>query len=125
MIRPFVFAALLAVAFPAFAEDMAVVVGKVATISSDAPPGTVVIGNPAIADVAVEGRTIIVFGKAVGETDLVVFDENREILMAHRVVVGSLFDSDSVTVIAPGGQGTTAVRWNCAEGGGCVKVGGK
>lgn len=119
MIRPVVFAAVLAVAFPAFAEDMSVAVGQVATISSDAPPGTVVIGDPRVADVAVEGRTVMVFGKAVGETDLVVFDANREIMFAHRIAVGAA-SGDVVTVLSPGATGVVSARWSC-PGGRCVK----
>lgn len=119
MIRPIVFAAVLAVAFPAVAEDMSVAVGQVATILSDSPPGTVVIGDPRVADVAVEGRTVMVFGKAAGETDLVVFDQNRDILFAHRIAVG-VASGDSVTVLSPGAAGVITARWSCPNGR-CVK----
>lgn len=121
MIRPFVFATILAAAFPAFAEDIAVDVGKVATLSTGEAPGTVVVGDPRVADVAVEGGTILVFGKSAGETDLVVFDKRREIILAERILVGGVGSDDSVLVIGPG----TAARWNCRTGDRCMREAGR
>jgi len=42
------------------------------TISAE--PGTVVIGNPSIADVTMNGRQIFIHGRAFGETNLLILD---------------------------------------------------
>jgi Flp pilus assembly secretin CpaC len=42
------------------------------TVSSE--PGTVVIGNPSIADVTMNGKQIFVHGRAYGETNLLILD---------------------------------------------------
>jgi hypothetical protein len=50
-------------------------------------PGTVVIGNPSIADVTVHGSKIFVHGRAYGSTNLIILDENGNQLASLDVTV--------------------------------------
>ncbi len=50
--------------------------------------GTLVVGNPLVADVAVQaGGTMVVTGKSYGNTNLVALDRNGVILMEHQIEV--------------------------------------
>jgi Flp pilus assembly secretin CpaC len=49
---------------------------------------TLVVGNPLIADVAVQsGGTLVVTGKGYGSTNLVALDRNGAVIMEHQVEV--------------------------------------
>ncbi len=50
--------------------------------------GTLVVGNPLVADVAVQsGGTLVVTGKSYGNTNLVALDRNGGVLMEHQIEV--------------------------------------
>jgi uncharacterized Zn-binding protein involved in type VI secretion len=59
-------------------------------ISVSAEPGTVVIGNPSIADVSVNGKQVFLHGHAFGETNLIILDTggreiaNFDITVSHN-----------------------------------------
>ena len=69
-------AALTGAALPAMAKDpITVVIDRAKVMRLPAPAGTVIIGNPGIADANVHDRvTLVLTGKAVGLTNLVVLD---------------------------------------------------
>jgi Flp pilus assembly secretin CpaC len=59
---------------------------------------SVVVGNPAIADVTVvDARTLLVLGKGFGVTNLVVMDRNGRVLFNREIVV-SAGDAGRVSV---------------------------
>lgn len=43
-------------------------------IALNADPGTVVVGNPAIADVSVNGKQVFLHGRSAGATNLIILD---------------------------------------------------
>jgi hypothetical protein len=69
-------------------EMLEVPVGGAITVPLRGTARSVVVGNPAIADVTVDGpRNLTVFGKAIGGTTLAVLDAGGGILMQRQVVV--------------------------------------
>ena len=69
----------------------------------DRPVREVVIGNPTIADVLVQGGTmLIVTGKTFGITNLIALDAERNIIMERRIVVQR--DEVSVVNLHKGGK---------------------
>ena len=76
--------ALLGTARPgdATAQDITVKVDEVRLVRLDRPGASVVIGNPSVADVAVQsGRLLAIAGKSFGLTNVIVLDtKGREIL---------------------------------------------
>ncbi len=49
--------------------------------------GSIIVGNPSIADVSLNGRQIILHGHSFGETNLVIFDTNGHKLVDFDVTV--------------------------------------
>lgn len=113
MLKSLAFVAVLAAAIPALAEDIPLAVGQVSVITPGPKIGTVVVGDPRIADVTVDGETtILVFGKAKGATDLVVFDQTRAIVYSGQITVAAVANEDDVVVRGPG---QADVTWTCGD----------
>jgi Flp pilus assembly secretin CpaC len=87
---PFAVAALAAasVAAPATAAPLVVPIDQFVRLNIPGEVGSVLVPNPAVVDyTTVDSRTIYVFGKGYGATDLVVLDRNGQTLFSGEVVV--------------------------------------
>ena len=83
-------ALLLAVAAPAAAGGLAVPLDSAVRLHLKGTAADVIVGNPAVADVAiVDERTVVVLGKAHGTTGLLVFDGARRVIWDGPVTVTS------------------------------------
>ena len=72
----------------ALAADIGVSVNQAKILKLARPADTVVIGNPQIADASVQDATTIVLtGKAFGQTNLVILDGNGAPIVDQQVVV--------------------------------------
>jgi hypothetical protein len=69
------------------AQELIIKTDQTQLISVSGTPGTVVIGNPSIADVTVHGSKLFVHGRAFGSTNLIILDENGNQLSALEVTV--------------------------------------
>ena len=69
------------------AQELIVKTDQTQLISVSGTPGTVVIGNPSIADVTVHGNKLFVHGRAYGSTNLIILDENGNQLSALDITV--------------------------------------
>ena len=58
------------------AQELVIKTDQTQLISVSGNPGTVVIGNPSIADATVHGNKLFVHGRAFGTTNLIILDEN-------------------------------------------------
>ncbi len=89
--RPSSLLALAAVLFvtPAFAEaGISVVLNQAKIVKIARAADTIVIGNPAIADAAVQDATTIVLtGKGFGVTNIVVLDKQGSPIVDEQVIV--------------------------------------
>ena len=79
---------LLFTAGPAGAETITVTLDKARVLRIDRPIATVSIGNNNIASVSVESlRLLVLTGKAVGETNLVILDKKGNEIANYDIVV--------------------------------------
>ncbi|WP_414644229.1 pilus assembly protein N-terminal domain-containing protein [Bosea sp. (in: a-proteobacteria)] len=82
-------------------ESVAVMVDHAKVIRLPEKAQTVIVGNPAIADVAVQKNGVmIVTGKSFGVTNLIALDASGALLAESLVRVGA--DSDSVLTVQRG-----------------------
>jgi hypothetical protein len=82
--------AALALAAPAAAQQrmIEVAINGAELVRFETAPGSVLVANPAIADVVVEGgKQVFVLGKAPGETQLYVLDRNGGTMLNATVSV--------------------------------------
>ena len=68
-------------------QELVIKTDQTQLISVSGTPGTVVIGNPSIADVTVHGNKLFVHGRAYGSTNLIILDENGNQLSALDITV--------------------------------------
>jgi Flp pilus assembly secretin CpaC len=80
----------IAGAVPASAanDDVSVVIDQAKLVPLDRPAAEIIVGNPSIADVAVEtGKLLVVTGKSYGRTNLIVIDaDGKEVINKYLSV---------------------------------------
>jgi hypothetical protein len=100
----------------ALASGLSVPIDHAVRITLPAPAGDVVIGNPAIADVTVaDDHHLLVIGKAMGATNLIVTASNGRPMMSREIVVSGP-EINRISLIT----GTDTQTYACAPG--CVKL---
>lgn len=97
------------------AESFSVPMDQSAVLALPAGAQSVMIGNPAIADVnMVDTRTAVVLGRGFGVTNLLVIDGRGRTLMDRQIVVSSA-DANRISVIRGGGQRPEVSNYACAS----------
>ena len=106
--------AVLAVAagtYPAAGETLTVTVDKSELLRIGRAASTVVVGQPSVADVQVESpRLVLVLGRAVGETNLIILDSNGDEIANYAILV--VPESDRHVTIFHGGDGVSTLSCN-------------
>lgn len=75
-------------ATPAHADDLIVRYDQSQLLRLPRPVSEVIIGNPSIADVAVQGgNLLVVTGKTFGVTNIIALDQQRNVIQDQRVIV--------------------------------------
>lgn len=93
----------------AFSERLLVGVDRAQIVRVDVPVDTVIIGNPTIADASVyDQTTLIITGKAFGETNLIVMDSLGKVI--HEADVSVATPPNTVTMH----KGATRLSYTCA-----------
>lgn len=84
-------------------------------ISVSSSPGTVITGNPSIADVTVHGNNVFLHGRAFGTTNLIVLGKTGEQLLSTEVTVAN-GAANTAAIFSPGGGdfGIRRVSYVCA-----------
>ncbi len=99
------FAAVVALV-PAYAEDaenVTVSVDQAKVMKLPANVSTIVIGNPLIADAALQsGGILVITGKGFGETNMLALDRNGDVVMTKMVRVLGPTSRDMVVVYKGG-----------------------
>lgn len=91
---------------PAMAEAIVVVVDRAKILRLTEPAGTIILGNPAIADATMsDDRTLVLTGKSYGTTNLVILDSNGEQIADETLLVRA--PSDGMVVVYRGAQRQT------------------
>ncbi|WP_083567157.1 pilus assembly protein N-terminal domain-containing protein [Hyphomicrobium sp. CS1GBMeth3] len=81
-------AALLVGPGRASAADLVVAYDQSQLLRLPRPVSSVIIGNPSIADVAIQGgNLLVVTGKTFGVTNIIALDEQRNIIQDQRIIV--------------------------------------
>ena len=94
----------------ALADDLSVAKDQSKVIKLTAAATTVVVGNPAIADVAMQdGSTAFVTGKSFGTTNVIAMDAQGHQIASFRVLVTA--DQNRSVTLMRGGQ---VVTLSCA-----------
>lgn len=105
------FALALALAPIAAADPFSVKVDQTVTLKLNAPANSVVIGNATVADVSVhDARTLLVTGKAFGETNLTVLDRAGNTIYTNKLIVGGEEDT-GLTVV----RGAGTYSYSCVD----------
>lgn len=108
-------------AFPAAAQQrmIQVAINTAELVQLETTPGSVLVANPAIADVVVEGgKQVFVLGKAPGETQLYILAPNGGTMLRAMVSVVPQ-TARHMTII----RGTEESQLHCAPR--CAAVGGQ
>ncbi|MGE4064152.1 MAG: pilus assembly protein N-terminal domain-containing protein [Rhodospirillaceae bacterium] len=117
------FASAIASSFARGDDFIAIGTGRLTVVRAGESIATVAVGDPSVADVTVEGdRSIMVFGKRPGQTDLVLIGHNQRQILRSRIVVGTMGGEDTVIVRRPGNSGMEEEAWFCAPN--CARVPG-
>ena len=88
------------------ASDLVVRYDQSQLIRLPRPAAEVIIGNPSIADVAIQGGNLLaVTGKSFGVTNIIALDAQRNVIQDQRIVVER--DSQSNLVLYKGAQRET------------------
>ena len=94
---------LCALASTATAADLVVRYDQSQLIRLPRPASEVIIGNPSIADVNIQGgNLLVVTGKTFGVTNIIALDAQRNIIQDQRVLVER--DDQRLVVLYRGGQ---------------------
>lgn len=76
------------------------------------PPGTIVVGNPSIADVTVNGSQVFLHGRNYGATNIMIFDAKGDVTHDFEVVVQE-GAQNNVTIYKAGASLTYACIDDC------------
>lgn len=99
----------LCLAGNALADTFKVELNQTRVLNFASPVASIMIGNPAIADVHVEGsKTVYVLGRAFGQTNLIALDDKGQQIASMDVNVVSQ-GTDSLTL----NRGTDQYSYNC------------
>jgi Flp pilus assembly secretin CpaC len=104
------FAIALGSATPALAEQLVVQTDRTQLVTLSVRPTTVVIGNPAIADVTVNGNQVFINGFTAGETNVIMLDEQGASIASLDVIVTQSTTARSAAVFSASGRKSM----NCA-----------
>lgn len=108
-------AALLSLAGPAIAaNDVTIYADQAKIIHVTGQPGTVVVGNPYIADVTVQGERVVLMGRNYGVTNVIILDREGKQLAALDVTV-QITDKNAVHVFKAGGRMSLACAPVCEQ----------
>lgn len=79
----------------------------------NAPAATVIIGNPAVADVTIQDpQTLILTGRSYGRTNMIILDANGDPI-ADTIVEVAQLKSDTITVFSGQQRTSVACAPNC------------
>jgi Flp pilus assembly secretin CpaC len=94
-------------------QTIAVKIDQSQILQLPAMPGAVIIGNPSVADVSIQGQKLFIHGRAFGQTNLTILDLQGN-QMANFNLVGTLQQDDLVTVYKGTQRYSLSCVGNCA-----------
>ena len=82
------------------------------TLASD--PGTIIVGNPSIADVSLNGKQLFIHGHSFGATNLMIFDVAGNKMSEFDLTVGNSVSSQVSLYLGSAQNGQTRRTYSCA-----------
>ena len=108
-------AALMSFAGPALAaSDVTVYTDQAKILHLSGQPGTIVVGNPSIADITVQGEQVVLMGRSYGTTNIIILDKEGKQLATLDVTV-QITDKNAVQVFKAGGRLTLVCAPVCEQ----------
>jgi hypothetical protein len=105
-------AMMLGLAAPALAEAQTILVevDESRIMEMPAAPGAIVIGNPSIADVSIQGRKLFIHGRGYGQTNLTILDLDGN-QIGNFSLIGTHNQPSSIAVF----RGPERYSYSCAN----------
>ena len=75
------------------AEMITLNVDRSQVMTLSGTPGAVVVGNPAIADVSINGNNLFLHGRLFGQTNLMILDQKGKLMLNYDLSVGNTADT--------------------------------
>lgn len=75
-------------------------------------PATVIVGNPSIADVTIDGQRLLLHGRGFGSTNVTVLDDDGRTILNHEVFV-TLSDTNAASVFKSGARQSFSCAGDC------------
>jgi hypothetical protein len=94
------------------AQELIIMTDQTQLLNVSGNPGTVVIGNPSIADAIVHGSKIFVHGRGYGTTNLIILDQDGNQLSTFDITVQS-GGTNNVAVYKAGNRYSYVCAPNC------------
>jgi Pilus formation protein N terminal region len=104
--------ALTALTHMAQAEAIIVESDKTQLLTVSTKPGTVVVGNPTIADVSINGNQIFVHGRGYGNTNIIILDEVGSQIANLNVSVRQA-ETNAVSLYRGSGTAVRRLSYSC------------
>jgi Pilus formation protein N terminal region len=95
------------------AEPLTVYADHSQIVNVNRAPGTIVVGNPSIADVTVQGNQLFVHGRVYGKTNVIVLDEAGKQIAEYDVNVLRGDEYDVGLFMGGGVMGSTRQSFTC------------
>ena len=107
--------AIMAVTTTALAGNpISVLVDRSQLMQLTTDPGTVVVGNPSIADVSLNGRQLFIHGRSAGETNLMVFDQSGDKIADFDISIMQVGENAITVFKGSPGVGVSRYSYVCA-----------
>ena len=90
-------------------QTLAVAVDESQILQLPAQPGAIIIGNPSIADVSIQGQKLFVHGRSFGQTNLIILDLQGNQIASFKLV-GQLAQDSLISVY----RGHERFSYSCA-----------
>jgi Pilus formation protein N terminal region len=96
------------------ATKLAVPVDQSTMLQLQAPPGAIVIGNPSIADVSLQGLSLFIHARTYGQTNLIILDTSGKQVAAFDLV--SVQAHDDIVAVYNGQAGSGGrLTYSCLD----------
>lgn len=102
------------------AEELVLNIDRSQLLNVTTPPGAIVIGDPFVVDVTVQGQQIFVHGRAYGETDMVILDTQGNQIANFEVLVKESSSNHTLSVYKAGKRYSSLCLPDCQS---VVRVG--
>ena len=80
----------------------------------DADPGTIIVGNPSIADVSLNGKQLFIHGHSFGATNLMIFDVAGHKMSEYELTVGNSASTQLTVYNGSSANGVARRSYSCA-----------